>query len=233
LLTRSSLRKEKRMSCSSSLINNLRPLVLDTSVLINLRACTHGKRILTAIPNDILVPEIVAGELEHETSRRNGEHSFLHSLVTSGTVTLADLTDEEYEIFHLLTSRSPTLGDGEAATIAISVTRRLFPVIDEKRGRARAITLMETREPAWSLDLLRHPLVTALLGDQAAAEALYLALRDGRMRIPSGSADYVIALIGMGRAIDCTCLPDYRERFSPGNGALTVREARPTSSYVD
>ncbi len=57
------------------------PLVLDTSVLINLHACKYGERILAAIPSQILVPEIVAGELEHETSRTNGEHGFLYSLV--------------------------------------------------------------------------------------------------------------------------------------------------------
>ena len=212
------------MTCSSSLTDNPGPLVLDTSVLINLHACTYGERILMAIPNDILVPQIVAEELEHETSRRNGEYNFLHGLAASGKVTLADMTDEEYEIFYQLTSSSPSLDDGEAATIAIAVTRHLLPVIDEKKGRARAIALMETREPDWSLDILRHPLVTADLGDQAAVEALYLALRDGRMRIPSEITDYVIALIGMGRAIDCTCLPGYRERFSPGKGVLEVRE---------
>ncbi|TIQ01773.1 MAG: DNA-binding protein, partial [Mesorhizobium sp.] len=85
------------MSCSSSLINIADPLVLDTSVLINLHACKYGERILSAIPNEVVVPEIVAGELEHETSRRNGEHPFLHGLVTSGIVTLAAMTDAEYE----------------------------------------------------------------------------------------------------------------------------------------
>jgi predicted nucleic acid-binding protein len=199
------------MSCSSSLIDIADPLVLDTSVVINLHACKHGERILTAIPNDIVVPEIVAGELEHDTSRRNGEHSFLHRLVTGGIVTLANMTDAEYEIFHELTSTSPSLDDGEAATIAVAAARDLLPVIDEKRGRARA--LVNARTPSWSLDLFRHPTAIAVLGDQPAIEALYLALRDGRMRIPSESADGVIALIGMERSRDCTCLPGYRDRF--------------------
>ena len=60
-----------------------------TRVFFNLHACKYGERILTAIPNDIVVPEIVAGELEHETSRQNGEHGFLHGLVTGEIVTLA------------------------------------------------------------------------------------------------------------------------------------------------
>lgn len=85
------------MSCSSSLIDIRAPLVLDTSVLINLHASKYGERILSAIPNDMVVPQIVAGELEHETSRRNGEYSFLHALVSGGLVTLANLTDAEYQ----------------------------------------------------------------------------------------------------------------------------------------
>ncbi|WP_292531769.1 hypothetical protein [Methylocystis sp.] len=59
------------MSCSSSLTDNQRPLVLDTSVLINLHACTYGERILTAITNDILVPQIVAGELKLSIGSQN------------------------------------------------------------------------------------------------------------------------------------------------------------------
>ncbi|MGY4379505.1 putative nucleic acid-binding protein [Bradyrhizobium sp. i1.3.6] len=57
------------MSCSSSLIDIADPLILDTSVLINLHACKYGERILASIPNDVVVSEIVAGELEHETGR--------------------------------------------------------------------------------------------------------------------------------------------------------------------
>jgi predicted nucleic acid-binding protein len=200
------------MSYSSSLIDSAGPLVLDTSVLINLHACKYGERILTALPNDIIVPEIVAGELEHETSRRNGEYSFLHGLSASGVVTLVNLTEAEYEIFYELTSTSPSLDDGEAATIAISAARSVLPIIDERRGRSRAGILIKARAPAWSIDLFRHPMVVAALSDQSAVEALYFALRGGRMRIPSEIVEGIIALIGVERSRDCTSLPGYRER---------------------
>jgi predicted nucleic acid-binding protein len=182
------------MTFSSSLVNDPRPLVLDTSVLINLHACTYGERILAAIPNGIRVPQIVAGELEHETSRKNGEHNFLRRLINRDKVTVADMTDKEYELFAKLTSGSCSLDDGEAATIAIAAGRNLRPIIDEKKGRCRAATLMAGREPNWSLDLLRHPLVLQNLGDAHAADALYLALRDGRMRIPVKYSGYVVDL---------------------------------------
>jgi predicted nucleic acid-binding protein len=201
------------MNCSSFRIDIVNQWVLDTSVLINLHACRHGERILSAIPNDILVPEIVAGELEHERSRQNGEYGFLQALVANRVATIVGLTDAEYLMFHELTSTSPSLDDGEAATIAIAASRQLRPVIDERRGRARASMLLPELIPHWSIDLLRHPKVLATLGAEQAGDALYHALRDGRMRIPSESADDVIALIGVERSRDCTSLPGYRERF--------------------
>lgn len=213
------------MSCSSSPIDIADPLILDTSVLINLHACKYGERILASIPNDVVVSAIVAGELEHETSRQNGEHRFLHDLVTGGTVTLATMTDAEYEIFHELASTSPSLDDGEAATIAIAAARRFLPLIDERRGRSRATALMNAQTPGWSLDLFRHPAAIAVLGDQVALEALYLALRDGRMRIPAERGDDVIALIGMERSRDCSCLPGYRDRFAGTHKQSTEVEA--------
>ena len=200
------------MTFSSSLIDDPKPLVLDTSVLINLHACTYGERILSAVPNDILVPRIVANELEHETSRKNGEHSFLHGLIGNGEVTLADLTDEEYTQFSALTSGSPSLDDGEAATIAIASTRDLHCLIDEKKGRARALASMGQKEPAWSLDLLHHPQVIAALGPEQEIDALYLALRDGRMRIHDNHCGHVVNIIGPKRALNCRSLPGYKAR---------------------
>jgi predicted nucleic acid-binding protein len=202
------------MNCSSSLTEDHRPLVLDTSVLINLHACTYGERILTAIPNEIIVPQIVVGELEHETSRRNGEHRFLECLIACGTVTIAHMTDEEFSLFADLTSGSGSLDDGEAATLSISATRHLLPVIDEKKGRARASLLMNGMVPCWTLDLLIHPAVKTVFGSDAAIDALYLALREGRMRISVDHCVGVVDLIGIERAMHCPSLPNFKSIVS-------------------
>lgn len=198
------------MTFSSSLADDRRSLVLDTSVLINLHACTYGERVLTAIVNDVVVPEIVVAELEHETSRKNGDRSFLHGLIERGKVTVAGMTDEEFELFAVLTAASPSLDDGEAATIAIAASRRFRAVVDERKGRARAAALMADEEPGWSLDLLRHPNVLQSLDELQASEAVYLALRHGRMRIPAQCGEYVVGLIGRERALECSCLPNFR-----------------------
>lgn len=201
------------MTYSSSLNDDFRPLVLDTSVLINLHACAYGHHILNAIPNGIIVPQVVAAELEHETSRTQGEHGFLHGLIADGKVSLGEMTDEENALFANLISGSPSLDDGEAATIAIAAKRQVLPLIDDRKGRAQAIQVLYGQEPGWSLDLFLHPSVTSILGDTAATEALYLALRDGRMRVPVESVGYIIDLLGRERARECTCLPNYRRIF--------------------
>lgn len=201
------------MTYSNSLSDDTVPLVLDTSVLINLHATRCGVDILTSIPNPIIVANIVAGELENETSRRNGEEAFLGALSAAGHVSLLDLTDQEFETFFELTSISPSLDDGEAATIALASVRGFYPVIDERRGRTRANAIMGV-EPAWSLDLVLHPIIAESLGVEGHREAVFRALRDGRMRIPPESTSHVVGIIGIENAEYCTCLPGYKQLFS-------------------
>lgn len=201
------------MTYSSSLSDETTALVLDTSALINLHASRRGGDILNAIPNPMIVAQIVAGELDHETSRRGGEEAFLRALSRAGQVELADLSEEEFTIFYELTSSSSSLDDGEAATIALARARGLVPVIDERRGRTQAKSIIGA-EPAWSLDLLFHPEATARLGNDLFGDALYHALRDGRMRIPHECTHQVVGIIGDERARHCTCLPGYRHLFA-------------------
>lgn len=200
------------MTYSSILSDNTAALALDTSVLINLHACRRGVEILAAIPNRIFVTHIVAQELNHETSRRNGEEAFVQALAAAGNISLVDLSDEEFETFFELISAASSLDDGEAATIAISSKRGFTPVIDERRGRRRAREIIGI-DPAWSLDLLSHPNTAASLGADFSVDALFLALRDGRMRIPPESASKVVGVLGDDRARQCTCLPGYRHLF--------------------
>jgi predicted nucleic acid-binding protein len=200
------------MIYSSYLNNDSTPLVLDTSVIINLHASTFGEQILSALPNGVLVPQIVVQELEHETSYLNGEYWFILDLIANGKVHLAILEEREYELFEEMISTSPSLDDGEAATIAIAACRGFVPVIDEKKGRARAKDFIPNQAPAWSLDLFRHAQVVAALGEADSIHCLHLALRDGRMRIHSNHCEQVVKLIGVQRALFCVSLPDFKRR---------------------
>lgn len=188
-------------------------LVLDTSVLINLHASGHGKEVLAALPFRLAVPNIVSDELDRHSTRSSGERDFLAQACMSGLTERLEMTDDEYQVFTKLVVVAPSLDDGEAATIAIAQSRNFVPVIDERKGRARAQTLMKTRSPAWSLNLICHPMVVSELGEQVASQALYNALRLGRMRIAPDHAEDVVSVIGLEQARKCVCLPGYKERF--------------------
>ena len=200
------------MTCSSSLADDLTPLILDTSVLINLHACSFGAQIVTAIPNAIAVSEIVVRELEHETSRINGEHQFLQGLIAQQVVQPVSLDEAGWRIFEKLTKATPSLGDGEAATIAIAATRQFRPIIDDAKGRKSVEAFVSGSAAAWSLDLLVHPDVRKGLANGGYVEAVYLALRVGRMRIDEARCDAVVTLIGTERALQCTSLPGFKTR---------------------
>jgi hypothetical protein len=154
----------------------------------------------------------VADELDNETSRKNGEFSFLSCLAQNGKLTITDMTDAEYDLFADFISGSSSVGDGEAATIAIASKRGFLPILDDKKGRARAAACMNGQEPSWSLDVLCHPKVLLALGNERATDAVYLALRKGRMRIDDQHAEAVVQIIGLTKAVECTCLPGYKHR---------------------
>lgn len=188
-------------------------LILDTSVVINLHASAHGEEVLAALPFRLATPGIVSDELNRQSSKSSGERDFLAQAYKLGLIERIEMTDDEYQMFTKLVVLAPSLDDGEAATIAIARSREFVPVIDERKGRARALAIMSQQSPAWSLNLIRHPTVVSKLGEQAATEALYNALYRGRMRIAPDHADQVISVIGLEQASRCTCLPGYKERF--------------------
>ena len=200
------------MTYFSSLTEDRTPLVLDTSVLINLHASRRGDHILDALPNDIVVPEAVVAELDHEEGESTGGWAFIQDLVATRRARLVALTDCEYRLYGSLVSGHASLGDGEAATIAVGVRRGYLPVVDDRKGRRRAQVCLSGRHPRWSLDLFVHPHVVAALGVKQAADAVYLALRDGRMRISEDDCETVVSLVGVRRALECYCLPGYKTR---------------------
>lgn len=194
------------MNFSSIISNQALPLAFDTSIIVNLQACTFGKQIIAAVSNPIIITQIAADELKPGSNDR----AFLDDLVASNLVQLSELTDPEYLIYESLIA---TLDDGESATIALSITRQIFPFIDERKGRAKATEHHALLDPGWSLDLLRHPNVVAALGSPNDADVVYLALKEGRMRIPEARVNDIISLIGTQRASECVSLPNYKKLF--------------------
>ena len=200
------------MICSSFLADTTATIVLDTSVIINLHACGRGESILATIPNRVLLPQAVMGELEREAGRSDAELAFAKGLIDQQIAELAWLDERSFGIFEKLISGSPSLGDGEAATIALAFADNAIPVIDERKGRSRAAKLLSRSGLPWSLDLLLHPALQAALTEAERVETIFDALRNGRMRIDEARCDAVASFIGIQRALQCPSLPSYKVR---------------------
>ncbi|MDX5329312.1 MAG: hypothetical protein LPK06_11075 [Marinobacter sp.] len=200
------------MTYLSSLENSSSAVALDTSVLINIHKSSYGLEILQCIPNKKYITPMVMDEMIRSTYQGDDAERFIDRMISESIITLAMLENEELIAYEDLISGQSSLDDGEASTIAISMHRDAFPVIDEKKGRNRAIEMLPNRTPYWSLDLLFHSGVVEGLGSSKVAEAVYLALKEGRMRIHQDHCESVVRTIGIDRALKCHSLPNYKSR---------------------
>lgn len=184
-------------------------LVADTSAVINLNASRSAVEILNALPYKIAIVNIIQKELEigRERSRRDAE--LTGSLVAANHLELTPLGDNGWTHFERLVTgaAAETLDDGEAATIACAIERNGVAVIDEDKARKICTLRYPSLIIASSLDLFGHPLVCEALGSERLAEAVFFALRDARMRVPSRHHEWVLELIGAERAALCPSLP--------------------------
>lgn len=185
------------------------PLSLDASVAINLNATGSVERILDALPNSIVIVDVVA--LELESGRKNGrtDAEMVAALVKSGRAELASLSNGSEGNFLALVSGSgdSTLDDGEASTIAWAVAQGGIPVIDERKGIAICQERFPNTQVVTTMDLLAHGNVRAALGPTGLADAIFNALKLARMRVQDCYLDWVVEQIGQSRASICTSLP--------------------------
>ena len=126
------------MGLPSCLFDRSAPLVLDASVVINLNATGKCALILDAIPNPIVIVDVVLGELESGRIKGRTDAAMVDALIQSGRAQTASLSPaSEGNFLALVCGRgSATLDDGEAATIAWAVAHGGIPIIDEKKGGA-------------------------------------------------------------------------------------------------
>lgn len=196
------------MGLPSCWSNSSVPLVLDASVAINLNATGNASRILGAIPNAIVIVDVVARELEAGRLKGRTDADMVAALVVSGRAQLESLSADCEGNFLAMVSGSgaTTLDDGEAATIAWAVANGGIPVIDEKKGLAIGQDRFSL-PMATTTDLLVHELVLAELGAVELAESVFNALTRARMRVQERHIPWVVKTIGQERAALCTSLP--------------------------
>jgi predicted nucleic acid-binding protein len=191
-----------------------RTVVADTSVIINLNATERAADILKGLPFKVLATDIVAGELSEDRKSGRRDRELLDGLVRSGHVTIVSLSGISLELFGdlVIGSADQTLDDGEAATIAFAVEHESMPVIDERKGQKICRQRFPGLQTLTTVDLLANPGVATVLGRDPLAEAVFLALRNARMRVAFERLSWVVDLIGNERASLCPSLPKAARR---------------------
>ncbi|HVB58739.1 MAG TPA: hypothetical protein VNE63_20230 [Candidatus Acidoferrales bacterium] len=196
------------MGSLSSLTDAQALLVADASTIISVNATGCAKKVIKALPNRVAVVDIVSGELEEGRQRKRQDADLLKKLVDGGHVEIVRLDAKGDGYFEQLVvgAAQMTLDDGEAATIAYAVANKAVALIDEKKANRICAQRFPELRLACTVDIFMHPDVQSELGREVLADTVFNALCHGRMRVLPQHVNWVVGLIGVGRAGQCTSL---------------------------
>ncbi len=196
-------------SCPTCLTDPAALLVADASTVINLNASSCARRVVEALPNRVLVVDIVREELEGGRQRQRQDADLLHDLAKNKVVEIVSLDARGEGYFEQLVigDARDTLDDGEAATIAHAASLNGIAVFDENKATRICAERFPELRLACTVDIFTHPNVRDALGNDGLADAVFNALCHGRMRVFPHHVEWVVALIGIERAGLCTSLP--------------------------
>lgn len=204
------------MGLPPALTDNAAWLVVDASTIINLAATGNARAIVSAVPNHMVVVDVVARELETGRARGRDACDRLKELTAGGVLELVELGGDALRHFEdlVIGPAAATLDDGEAATIAYAVTHGHTALIDERKATRMCAERYPQLRVACTVDVLLHQDVQRHLGPDVVSEAVFRALRDGRMGVMPHHLELVVGLIGNERAALCPSIPR-RTRLSP------------------
>ncbi len=207
------------MTFLSCLTEEDRQLVLDSSVVINLLATGVPAQILRALGIPILVTDNVVQEISGGNNSGRPEMALLGELLASESVSVSRLEGPSLELFAKLVSGSTveTLGDGEAATLALAQVARASAAIDEKKATRIAISRFRSLRLATTIDILAHRGVASELGDDGLARATFQALRISRMQVREHQFEWVVGMIGHENVADCPSLRKLASSYARRN----------------
>lgn len=197
------------MGLSTTLTDPAAQLVADASTIINLIATGSARAIVSALPNRVVVVDVVPGELETGRARGREACDRLKELIAAGVVDVVELGEDAAPHFEglVIGPAAMTLDDGEAATIAYALAHAGTALIDERKATRICAERFPQLRVACTVDVLIHPDVQRQLGADMMAEAVFNALHGGRMGVLPGHLEWIVGVIGEERAALCPSLP--------------------------
>lgn len=202
------------MTFSSCLTNQRTALVLDASVIINLLATGHASTILQILAVPLIVTDSVVREIGQGAVNGRPEPALLAELISNQVLKVNELAGTALESFFDMVSghTSSSLGDGEAATLALAHHNGLSAAIDEKKATRIAAERFETLKLVTTVDILAHEPVRASLGNEVLANATLHALQRARMQVREHQFDWIAQLIGINNVGACPTLKRHLRR---------------------
>ena len=197
------------MNSLSCLVESRDVVVADASVVINLLETRCFEAILNALPNQMIIPLQVDREILREQYRGPNNATNLEEQIAKKKLTVVELRDLGVQHFENLVSgpAKDTLDDGEAATIAIALELNATPLIDERKATRICKVKYPKLVVGCSVDIFAHEKIEHHLGRDKLVDAVFNALKYGRMRVPPQFMQWVVNLIGQERANECRSLP--------------------------
>ena len=205
------------MTFSSCLINQRNAIVLDASVIINLLATGHANTILQALAAPLYVTDYVVRAIEQGAVNGRPEPALLAELISKQVLVVKELTGTALENFFGMVSghTSSSLGDGEAATLALADRNGFSAAIDEKKATRIAEERFEALKLVTTVDILAAPPVQGALGKDALTNATLRALQRARMQVREYQFDWIVQLVGLENVKSCPSLRRYTKRLLP------------------
>lgn len=202
------------MTFSSCLINQRNAIVLDASVIINLLATDHANTILQALAVPLYVTDYVVREIEQGAVNGRPEPALLAQLISNQVLIIKELTGTALEDFFGMVSghTSSSLGDGEAATLALAYRNGFSAAIDEKKATRMAAERFESLKLITTVDILAYAPVRSSLGNEVLAKATLHALQRARMQVREHQFGWIAQLIGVENVKACPSLRRYAKQ---------------------
>jgi predicted nucleic acid-binding protein len=206
------------MTFLSCITSQDKAIVLDASVVINLLATSHATQILKAIPVKFLVTSNVLQEIRQGEASGRQEPKGLSDLIDARSAYLVDLNETALQHFFALVSGSTldTLGDGEAATLALAFESGYCAGIDEKKATRIALQRFEALKLVTTIDILGYPEVQISLGRNVLASATLQALKVARMQVKTHQLAWILELVSEEDLQSCSTLRKYKKLNSYG-----------------
>lgn len=191
-------------------------LVLDASVVINLLVTGQSDAILKSLNVPLLVTDSVVREIEQGAAAGRPEFGLLTKAINDQILRLETIDGPALATFFGLVSgdASNSLGDGEAATLALADGFGFIAAIDEKKATRIAAERFPALKLVTTIDILAHERVQAALGAGKLADAMFDALRFARMQVRDCQFDWVSSLIGSEKVDACPSLRRHVRRKS-------------------